>query len=152
MMNPGGLACEQISKIQYKRKLNLDGRIFEGSDVPNTWLACPTWSSSTVGISQQSAHETSHYAQTAHQALSKMGLHPFPEDTVIKSCIMHAHYNDIHNEYRDMVLCGGQSVIEMGLELSQWGHHGNNNVAGTADQFRLARLNSGLTNLYPTNW
>lgn len=71
----------------------------------------------------------------------KMGLHPFPEDMVIKSCIMHVHYNDIHNEYRGIVLCGGQIMMEMRLEFSQWGHHGNNNVAGTArtvDQFRLA--------------
>lgn len=37
----------------------------------------------------------------------EMGMHPFPEDMVIKSCIMHVQHNDIHNEPRDLVLHGG---------------------------------------------
>ena len=49
-----------------------------------------------------------------HETLIKreMGLHPFPEDMVIKSCIMHAHYNDIHNEHRGIVLYGGRIMME----------------------------------------
>lgn len=49
----------------------------------------------------------------------KMGLHPFPEDMVIKACIMHVHHNDIHNEYSAIVLCGGEIMMEMRLEFSQ---------------------------------
>lgn len=78
---------------------------------------------------------------TARLSNAKWALHPFPEEMVIKSCIMHVHYNDTHNEYRGMALCGGQIMAEMRLEFSQWGHHGDNNVAGTArivDQFKLA--------------
>lgn len=91
-----------------------------------------------------------------HETLIKRetGLHPFPEDMVIKSCIMHAHHNDIHNEHRGTVLCGGRIMMEMRLEFNRRGRHGNKGVAGaaqTVDQFRLAGLNCGLTNLYPTN-
>lgn len=49
----------------------------------------------------------------------KMGLHSFPEDMVIKSCIMHAHHNDTHNEYRGIVLYGGRIMMEMRLEFNQ---------------------------------
>ncbi len=42
----------------------------------------------------------------------------FSEDMVIKSCIMHAHHNDIHNEHRGIVLCGGRIMMEMRLEFN----------------------------------
>lgn len=54
----------------------------------------------------------------------KMDFHPFPEDMVIKSCIMDAPHNDIHNEDRVRVLCEGQIMMETVLEF-QSGHHGN---------------------------
>lgn len=54
----------------------------------------------------------------------KMDFYPFPEDMVIKSCIMDAPHNDIHNEDRVRVLCEGQIMMETMLEF-QSGHHGN---------------------------
>lgn len=54
----------------------------------------------------------------------KMDVYPFPQDMVIKSCIMDAPHNDIHNEDRVRVLCEGQIMMETTLEF-QSGHHGN---------------------------
>ena len=42
----------------------------------------------------------------------KIGWHPFPEDMVITSCIIHALHNDIHNEHRAIVLYGGWIMME----------------------------------------
>lgn len=49
-----------------------------------------------------------------HETLIKCerALHHFPEDMVIKSCIMHVHHNDIHNEHRGLVLYGGWIMME----------------------------------------
>lgn len=83
-----------------------------------------------------------------HEMLIKceMGLHPFPEDMVIKSCIMHVHHKNIHNENRSIVLYGRGIIMQTRRQFNQRGGNGNKEVAGAAEavhQFRLAGMNCG---------
>jgi len=77
------------------------------------------------------------YKSIMHETLIKceMGLHPFPEDMVIKSCIMHVHHNDIHNEHRGIVLHGGRIMMESSTSEVTMVIKGVADAAQTADQF-----------------
>lgn len=154
-MKPRLLFFEEVSKIQYTTITSCADSSLKDARYLIRHFYNMIFLHSFVWISQRSSHETRHYAQKCSSNL-KWACILFPKIWWLKSCIMHVQHNDIHNEHRAIVLRGGRIMMETRLEFNQWGRHGNGGEAGvadqTVDQFGLAGLNCGLSNLYLTNW